>query len=87
MYRRFPLLYLISNAPLISPVDLGIMFVQSSMLRARNGAFKALRPAATRSIHSSMYRLLDSSKRVNDGGPEDIPHHGINVDKSIRMDQ
>lgn len=62
------------------------MFVQSSLLRARAGALGALRPAS-RSIHSSMYRLLDSSRRVNDGGPEDIPHHGINVDKSVRMDQ
>lgn len=29
---------------------------------------------------------LNVSNPVADGGPEDIPHHGINVDKDIRMD-
>jgi hypothetical protein len=39
-----------------------------------------------RSFSTSPQALLKSSRVVGDGGPDDIPHHGVNVDKALRMD-
>lgn len=40
----------------------------------------------SRSLNTSSIAGLEASQRLGDGGTEEAPHTGINVDKSIRMD-
>ncbi|WVQ78333.1 hypothetical protein IAT38_000418 [Cryptococcus sp. DSM 104549] len=42
--------------------------------------------ASERGFVSSAVRRLEVSQPVGDGGMEEAPHSGINVDKSVRMD-
>ena len=39
-----------------------------------------------KSIVTTPQISIEASSPLGDGGPEDIAHHGINVDKPIRMD-
>ncbi|KAL7424040.1 hypothetical protein Q5752_001625 [Cryptotrichosporon argae] len=43
-------------------------------------------PAAWRGLSTTARAALESSRVVGDGGPDEIAHHGINVDKATSMD-
>lgn len=45
-------------------------------------------PASTiglRPFSSSRAALIENTRTRADGGPDDIPHHGVNVDKQTSM--
>ncbi|WVR05147.1 hypothetical protein IAU60_002159 [Kwoniella sp. DSM 27419] len=52
----------------------------ASALRSGNPLF------ARRSLNTSQVVNLESTRALGDGGQEEAPHSGINVDKSTRMD-
>ncbi|WVQ71648.1 hypothetical protein IAR50_001188 [Cryptococcus sp. DSM 104548] len=56
----------------------------ASSLKA--GPTLARSPLLSRSFATSPVSRLEKSQPVGDGGTEEAPHSGINVDRSVRMD-
>ncbi|WWC89911.1 uncharacterized protein L201_004840 [Kwoniella dendrophila CBS 6074] len=59
----------------------------TSSLRAIPSTYnKTLQHGLRRSLNTSQVANLEASRAVGDGGVEEAPHSGINVDKPTSMD-